>query len=519
MAYTELQVTTNFSFLRGGSHPEEIVGQAAELGYTVIAITDHNTLAGIVRAHAAARGKDIRIIPGCCLDLLDGPSMLALPVSKEGYANLSALLTEGNLRTEKGKCDLYQADVFRCSNDIKFIVVPPPTLNEDLDFDIVFKSALETYKKALGGNLYLGATRSFQGDDGKKLFRLAQLSERYGIPMVATNDVHYHDHARRELQDVLTCVREKCTIYNAGFKLCQNAERYLKPAAEMERLFRLYPEAILRTQVIADACQFSLDSLKYEYPEEITSEGRTPQEELVYLTMQGAREKFGNKIPKKIMDSIEMELAFMERKNYAAYFLTVYDYVRFARSKNILCQGRGSAANSVVCYCLGITSVNPSKFNLLFARFMSDARDEPPDIDVDFEHERREEVIQYIYEKYGRDRAAIVATVTQVHQKGAIRDVAKAMGLSVDTINKLSGSIWEFDGEWMDGKRISEHGFNPARPAPDESLAAYGAICWFPAPAWPAYGRFCDHEGKALRPLPDPERTDGRPYQYRMEQG
>lgn len=464
MEYTELQVTTNFSFLRGGSHPEEIVEHADALGYTTIAITDHNTLAGIVRAHAAARGKKIRIIPGCCLDLLDGPSLIALPISKEGYANLSALLTQGNLRTEKGKCDLYKADIFRYSTDIKFIIVPPIALDENFDFPQTFRLALKIYKEALGNNLYLSATRSFQGDDGKKLFRLYQLSEQFNIPMVATNDVHYHDHARRELQDVLTCIREKCTIYNAGFKLYQNAERYLKPAAEMERLFRLYPDAIQRTQEIADACQFSLDSLKYEYPEEIINDGRTPQEELVFLTMQGAKEKFGMNITKNIMDTINMELAFMERKNYAAYFLTVYDFVRFARSKNILCQGRGSAANSVVCYCLGITSVDPSKFKLLFARFMSDARDEPPDIDVDFEHERREEVIQYIFQKYGRDRAAIVATVTQVHQKGAIRDVAKVLGLSVDAVNRLSSCIWEFDEQWLEGRRISEHGFNPNDP-------------------------------------------------------
>ena len=262
--------------------------------------------------------------------------------------------------------------------------------------------------------------------------------------MVATNDVHYHHPIRRELQDVVTCVREKCTIHTAGFRLHPNAERYLKPMDEMMRLFRQYPDAIHQTQEIAEACTFSLTELKYQYPKEITSEGRTPQEELTYLAWKGAKELFGEVIPEKIQANIKYELAFMEEMNYAEYFLTVYDIVRYAREKNILCQGRGSAANSTVCYCLGITSVDPSKFDLLFERFISSARNEPPDIDVDFEHERREEVIQYIYKKYGRDRAAIVATVTQQHHKGAIRDVGKAMGLSVDTINRfpvLSGSL------------------------------------------------------------------------------
>jgi error-prone DNA polymerase len=428
MDYTELQITTNFTFLRGGSHPEEIVEHALALGYTEIAITDHNTLAGIVRAYTAAKNKNIRIIPACRLDLIDGHSLLAYPTTKEAYANLSALLSEGNLRAEKGKCFLYKADVYRYAEGIKFIIIPPASLNEVFEFDPNFNAAVKEYKLVLKNEVYLGAIRSYQANDSKKLFRLNELSKQFNIPLVATNDVYYHIPERRELQDILTCIREKCTIYNAGFRLYQNAERYLKPAEEMKRLFAHYPEAIKNTIEIANACLFSLNELKYIYPEEITSEGRTPQEELVYLTWKGANEKFGVKIPGEIKATIEMELEFMDRKNYAAYFLTVHDFVRFARSQDILCQGRGSAANSIVCYCLGITSVDPTKFRLLFSRFMSDARDEPPDFDVDFEHERREEVMQYIYQKYGRDRAAIVATVTQQHFKGAVRDVAKAMG-------------------------------------------------------------------------------------------
>lgn len=461
MQYTELQVTSNFSFLRGGSHPEELVEEALRLGYTAMAITDRNTLAGIVRAHASAKNKAIRIIPACRLDLLDGPSLLAYPTNREAYSRLSAMLTEGNLRTEKGKCDLYKEDVFRHAAGMKFIAVPPGSLNEAFDFDPAFTNALSEYRENLGKDLYLGAIRAYQGDDLKKLYRLDQLSRQLDIPLIATNDVHYHNLQRRELQDVLTCVREKCTIYNAGFRLHENAERYLKPIKEMERLFSKYPGAIERTQEIADACQFSLSTLKYIYPEELTTEGRTPLEELKYLIHEKNSKTYQNGIPEKISSAIEHELKFIKEMDYAPYFLTVYDIVRFAREQNILCQGRGSAANSVICFCLGITSVDPMKIDLLFERFISSARNEPPDIDVDFEHERREEVMQYIYNKYGRDRAGIVATVTQVHSKGAVRDVAKAMGMSMDAINRLSGSLWEFTDEWFDGQRISDHGFNP----------------------------------------------------------
>lgn len=461
MDYTELQVTSNFSFLRGASHPEELTEQAAMYGYSEIGVTDRNSFAGIVRAHGAAKKSGIRLLPACRLDLMDGASLLAYPTNLNAYSQISSLLTTGNFRAEKGDCHLYKADVYSHKKDSKWIVLPPRELNQDFEFDPSFKKLLKEYRDVFGADLYLAASRSYNGDDAKQLYRLSQLSGLFDIPMVATNDVHYHDPTRRQLQDVLTCIREKCTIHNAGFRLHQNAERHLKPAEEMARLFRQYPDAIRRTQEIAEACRFSLDELKYVYPEELTTEGRTPQQELSFLSWKGAGERFGENISEKTKYAINYELAFIEEKNYASYFLTVYDIVRFAREQKILCQGRGSAANSTVCYCLGITSVDPSKFDLLFERFISSARNEPPDIDVDFEHERREEVIQYIYNKYGRDRAAIVATVTQQHQKGSIRDVGKAMGLSVDTINLLSGSIWEFTDEWFEGKRLVEQGLNP----------------------------------------------------------
>jgi error-prone DNA polymerase len=461
MNYVELQVTTNFSFLRGGSHPEELVNEAVKLGYQQIAITDVNTLAGIVRAYAAAKTKAIRIIPACRLNLIDGPALLAYPTNKDAYANLCSLLTKGNLRTEKGKCDLYKADVYEFAKGLKFILVPPASLNDRFDIDAVYTNALTEYREAIGSDLYLGATRTYQSDDFKKLFRLQQLAKQYSLPMIATNDVYYHHPSRRELQDVLTCIREKCTIYTAGYRLHENAERHLKTADEMKRLFSQYPDAIGKTFELAEACRFDLGSLKYVYPEEITPEGRTPLEELTQLTWEGAKQLFGEDVPEKTIAAIQHELSFIEQMNYASYFLTVYDIVRFARSKAILCQGRGSAANSTVCFCLGITSVNPNKIDLLFERFLSAARNEPPDIDVDFEHERREEVMQYVYQKYGRDRAAIVATVTQQHQKGAVRDVGKAMGLSVDTVNGISKSIWEFTDEWFDEHRLNEQGINP----------------------------------------------------------
>ncbi len=502
MRYTELQVTTNFSFLRGASHPQEIVKKSAELGYKNIGITDRNSLAGVVRAHVAARQNNIRLITGCRLDLLDGHSLLVYPTNKEAYSLLSELLTIGNLRAEKGECFLYRNDVYKHSAGIKCIIIPPEVLNSHYEFDEQFiKEAIE-YQDVFRHDVYIAASRKYNGTDHKFLAAVNKLSKLTGIPMVATNDVHYHDPSRRQLQDVVTCVREKCTIYSAGYRLHANAERYLKDEQEMIRLFSKYPDAIKRTNEIAEACTFSLDSLKYKYPREITNEGRTPQEELTYLAWKGAHEIYGKQLPEKVVNAIKHELSFMAEMNYAEYFLTVYDIVRFARENNILCQGRGSAANSTVCFCLGITSVDPTKFDLLFERFISSARNEPPDIDVDFEHERREEVMQYIYKKYGRDRAAVVATVTQQHQKGAIRDVGKAMGLSVDTVNRLSGAIWEFTDEWFEGKRITEQGLNPEDAHLRKVLQLTNEFMGFPRQLGQHTGGFVITDGKLFELCP-----------------
>ncbi|CAN5328562.1 error-prone DNA polymerase [soil metagenome] len=492
MSYTELQVTSNFSFLRGGAHPDELVMQAAELKQAKIALTDRNSVAGVVRAHIAAKANEIKIIPACRLDLLDGHSLLAYPTDQDAWGRLCALLTTGNLRAEKGNCHLYKKDVYEHARGIKFMAVPPASLNKRFDFEEGFKADLKEYREALGPDLYLAASRSYSGDDGKRLYRLSQL----GVPMVATNDVHYHAPARRELQDVLTCVREKCTIHNAGFLLHPNAERHLKPTDEMERLFRQYPDAINLTQEIDEACTFSLDTLKYIEPEEISPDGLTPQQRLTRYTWEGAAKRYPKGISEQVRTQLDFELAFIERKNLASYFLRVYRYTQKAEELGILHQGRGSAANSTVCYCLAITAVNPMKSRLLFSRFMSDARDEWPDIDVDFEHERREEIIQFIYEDYGRDRAAIVATVTQERHKGAIRDVGKAMGLSEDTIKRLSGAIWDFSEEAFDRQRILEQGLNPDDPQLRKVLELTEQLMGFPRQLGQHTGGFVITQGK-----------------------
>ena len=456
--YAELQVTSNFSFLRGGAHPEELVAQAAMLGLRAIALTDRNSLAGIVRAHAAAKEAGIQFIPGARLDLLDGPSLLCLPMDRAGYARLARLITLGRRRAEKGDCALFVDDVVAAAAGNLFIALPPPVL--DTVQLAAYKARLEDYRDRLASPLYLAATHYYRGNDGKRFQQLADLAADTGVPLVATNDVHYHVPERRRLQDVLSCVRNHCTIETAGWRLAANAERYIKPPAEMARLCRGHGLALDHTVEIAELCTFSLDELRYEYPDEITESGRPPQDELDYLTWQGAQDRYPDGLPDSVRQTLEHELSLISQLDYAPYFLTVYDIVKFARSRDILCQGRGSAANSAVCYCLGITSVDPAEIDLLFERFISAERNEPPDIDVDFEHERREEVIQYIYERYGRDRAGLTATVVNYRTKGALRDVGKAMGLSTDVIDRLVRTISHWSGP-VDDVLAREEGLDP----------------------------------------------------------
>jgi error-prone DNA polymerase len=453
--YAELQVSSNFSFLCGASHPAELVLAARELGHRAIAIADRNTLAGVVRAHIAAKECGLQLVVGARLDLVDGPSLLCLPTDRAAYGRLAQLLTLGKRRVEKGECRLTKADVLAYGAGQIILVVPPDRLDDG------FAGELRAFGRAFPDACYLVAHHLYRGDDIERIDALAALAQSCGTPLVASNDVHYHAPERRLLQDVMTSIREGCTVAEAGHRLDANAERHLKPPAEMARLFRRHPEALARTVEIAARCRFSLDELRYEYPIELGKSGRTPQEELTHRAWRGARRHYGAVVPDKVRHSIERELAFIAEHDYAPYFLTVHNIVRFAKAKRILCQGRGSAANSAVCFCLGITAVDPDKIDLLFERFISAARNEPPDIDVDFEHERREEVIQYIYWKYGRDRAGLTATVIHYRSRRAIREVGKAMGLSPDTVAALARTSWGWSEEGVGDEDVRELGLDP----------------------------------------------------------
>ena len=402
--YAELQVTSNFSFLRGASHPRELVLAAAALGHQAIAITDRNTLAGVVRAHVAAKQAGIPLVVGARLDFTDAPSVLCFPTDRAAYGRLAQLLTLGKRRTVKGQCQLTLQDLHDWGDGQKVVALPPARI------DTAFAAHLEALRQRFGKALSLAAQQLYRGDDGERLARLGELADAKGVRLLASNDVLYHGPERRPLQDVLTCIREGCTIHDAGTRLLANAERHLKSAEEMARLFRRRPDAIAYTLEIAEACRFSLDELAYEYPAEPVPDGSTPQQELERLTWLGAASRYPAGVPDSVQATLRKELDLIAKLKFAPYFLTVNDIVRYARGEDILCQGRGSAANSAVCYCLGITAVDPTKVTLLFERFVSSARNEPPDIDVDFEHERREEVMQYIYKKYTRERAGLTAT-------------------------------------------------------------------------------------------------------------
>ncbi len=456
--YVELAVTSNFSFLRGASHPEELVTTASSLGHRAAAIADRNTLAGVVRAHVAAKEAGLRLVVGTRLDFEDGPSLLCFPQARAAYGRLARLISSGQRRTRKGACQLFFADLPDLGTEQTIVVLPPEAP------DPAFAGQLRAMARRFDGAAYLALQHLYRGDDDARLARLAALAADAGLAIVATNDVHAHEARRRPLQDVLTCIREKCTIDAAGTRLFANAERHLKPPAEMVRLFRRYPEALAATLAIAEASRFSLDELRYEYPVDPVPDGRTPQEELVRLTAIGAAERYPAGISPKVQAQLDHELGLIGQLGYAPYFLTVHDIVRFARSRGILCQGRGSAANSAVCYCLGITAVDPARLDLLFERFVSAARDEPPDIDVDFEHERREEVIQYVYAKYGRERAGLAATVIRYRTRSAIREVGKALGLSADAVSALSGSVWGWEENGLKADYIRETGLDPDSP-------------------------------------------------------
>jgi error-prone DNA polymerase len=483
MRYLEFACASNFSFLRGASHPEELMMQAARLGLAGIGLCDRNSVAGVVRAHLAKREHNLplRYHPGARLVFADGtPDMLAYPRDRAGWGRLTRLLTLGNLRAAKGDCHLTLDDLIAHIFGLELVVMdgavsraqrsaqrcaadpgprfpkwdPGSAAHHSASLraaphpgNAATLAALTKLRAAAPGRVRLAASMPYRGRDRARLRRLAELAHEAQVPLIAVNDVLYHHPDRRPLADVLTCIREKVTIDHAGRRLSPNAERHLKPPAEMARLFHDAPEAIEETLRLSEALTFSLDELRYEYPDETVEGFASAQNALVHLAYEGAAGRYPDGIPAKVRASIEHELALIAQLSYAPYFLTVHDIVRFARSQGILCQGRGSAANSAVCFCLGITEVDPDRADLLFERFISPERREPPDIDVDFEHERREEVIQYIYGKYGRERAGIAATVISYRGRSAIREVGKAFGLSEDTIGALASSIWGGGGD------------------------------------------------------------------------
>ncbi|MGH7242350.1 MAG: error-prone DNA polymerase [Phycisphaerales bacterium] len=476
--YVELQVTSNFTFLTGASHPDEMARQAAALEYRAIAITDTNTLAGIVRAHVAAKDTGIQLLVGCALKFAEPLPLVVLvyPTDLAAYGRLCTMLTVGKRRAKKGECHLELHDLIEHQRGLIAVAVPPPIVSEDTI------AVLEQLRKTFDDDrLSLAVTRGFQADDAIRVQQMIALSERVAIPLVVTNDVHYHAHDRRMLQDVLTCIRHGCTVHQAGFKLHANAERHLKPPHEMHRLFADLPDALARTVEIADRCKgFSLDQLRYNYPDEIVPAGTSPMSHLRELTFAGAAERYPGGLPDKVRTQIEHELQIIEDLRYAPYFLTVQDIVRFARSKEILCQGRGAAANSAVCFCLGVTAVDPARGSMLFERFVSKERDEPPDIDIDFEHERREEVIQYLYAKYGRERAALTAEVISYRGRSAVRDVGKALGLSLDLVDRLAKTTDWFDTGAINSRRMQEMGVNPDEPIIQWLATLVGQLLGFP---------------------------------------
>lgn len=464
--YAELHCKTNFSFLEGASHPDELVNRAAELEYAALAITDRNSLAGVVRAHAAAKVLHFKLLIGAEITPLDAAPVVLLATDRAAYSRLSQLITLGRRKAPKGECHLTFDDV---AAHLAGLLVCLPEQHIDL-----FR-----YCEAAGDRCYLLAELHHGSDDAQHLDNAIRLAKRARVPLVAAGGVRFHGERRRPLADVLTAIRAGCTVAEAGELLLPNAERHLKSTEQMRELFARAPGAMERTLEVAARCNFSLDELKYEYPEELAPPGHTLTTYLAEQTWLGAKRRYPGGIPPEIRNLIEYELRLIAQLHYEAYFLTVWDLVRFARSRDILCQGRGSAANSVVCYCLEVTAVDPSHIEVLFERFISAERNEAPDIDIDFEHERREEVLQYLYEKYGRDRAGIVAEVITYRPRSAVRDVGKALGLSLDQVDKLAKHLDSYHAEKMN-ERLLQAGLDHHSTVGQQFLALAGELIGFP---------------------------------------
>ncbi len=500
-AYAELHCLSNFTFLRGASHPEELVGRAQELDYAALALTDECSLAGVVRAHSAALRAGLALIIGTEIQLQDGPRLVLLATDREGYGNLSELITQGRRAAAKGGYRLTRTDLQGGLPGCLALLVAGRSADAA---DAGWLASL------FPGRAWLAVELLDRLRDPDHLDALAKLSAVTGLPLAATGNVHMHIRERRILQDTLTAIRLGVPLTAAGFALYPNGERYLRPR---QHLARLYPPALLaETLRIAERCRFSLAELRYEYPEEIVPAGMTPTVYLRTLVAAGLARRFPRGAPRAVRQLVEHELALIAELSYEPYFLTVYDIVDFARRRGILCQGRGSAANSAVCYALGITEVDPARGTLLFERFISRERNEPPDIDVDFEHERREEVIQYLYDKYGRSRAALTAALTTYRPRSALRDVGKALGLSLDQVDRLAKSMTWWDGRRVIPERLREAGFDPASPVVSRLLELVNTLAGFPRHLSQHTGGFVIARGLLARLVPIenarmPERT------------
>ncbi|HEX5442341.1 MAG TPA: error-prone DNA polymerase, partial [Pirellulales bacterium] len=506
--YAELHCKTNFSFLEGASHPDELVAQAAALGYQALAVTDRHSLAGVVRAHAAAKQAGLKLLIGAEVWPTDAAGAVLLATDRAAYGRLARLLTVGRRRAAKGECLLTFDDIAEHAEGLLALVLPdangestntqgssgPCARQVGFQSDVrprrpqgpglprVGEPAdrFPDYREVFGDRAYALAEIHHGRDDRKALARRLDEARRARLPVVAANDVRYHVPERRALEDVLTAVRAGCTVAEAGELLFANAERYLKPPEELAALFADAPDALRRTLEVAGRCRFSLDELRYEYPEELCPASSTPLAHLTDLTWRGARERYPDGVPPRVRDLVEHELRLIADLRYEAFFLTVWDLVRFARSRGILCQGRGSAANSAVCYCLGVTSVDPERMDVLFERFISRERNEAPDIDVDFEHERREEVIQYVYQKYGRDRAGLAAEVITYRFRSAVRDVGKALGFGLGEVDRLAKLLDAHGQDRPLAERSRQAGLDADSPEVRRLVALVHELVGFP---------------------------------------
>jgi error-prone DNA polymerase len=501
-AYAELHCLSNFTFLRGASHPEELVERAAALGYVALALTDECSFAGVVRAHVAAKRCDLKLIVGSEVTLDDGVKLVLIATDRRSYGAISALITVGRRRAKKGGYKLARRDLdLLVGSGALALLAPGPGIDRE---------AARWVAARFPGDAWIATELHCGGGDQERLAKLSELAADSGLALVAAGDVHMHLRSRRRLQDLVTAIRIGRPVAECGRALHPNGERHLRTRL---RLAQIYPDQLLaETLTIAERCRFSLDELRYEYPGELTPAGETPTSWLHRLTEQGLAWRFPAGVPEAVATLVEYELRLIAELRYEAFFLTVHDIVKFARERGILCQGRGSAANSAVCYALGIAEVDPGRMSMLFERFVSKERDEPPDIDVDFEHQRREEVIQYVYAKYGRERAALAATVICYRSRSAVRDVGKALGFAPEQVDRLSRNLSWWDGPCRLAERVLEAGLDPASPAADRFLALTDTLVGFPRHLSQHVGGFVISRGPLAELVPAenaamPERT------------